>query len=120
MQGYVLYEKLKIYSEYRTALIVLTEEEHLRFNPDRGDTEGFVNIPLTIGNVIFSAFIREDKDVIRVSFRSKGDFPTNQFATEVYGGGGHLNASGGEFYGKLEDAVRKFEEALPTYKHLLK
>ena len=119
MQGYVLYEKMKIFSEYKTALLVLSEEEHLRFNPERGDTEGFVNIPLSIGNVVFSAFIREDKDVVRLSFRSKGNFPTNQFATEVYGGGGHLNASGGEFYGKLADAVKKFEEALPAYKHLL-
>jgi len=119
MQGYVLYKKMKIFSEYKTSLIVLSEEEHLRFNPERGDTEGFVNIPLSIGNVVFSAFIREDKDVVRVSFRSKGNFPTNQFAAEVFGGGGHLNASGGEFYGKLEDAVKKFEEALPAYKHLL-
>ncbi|MDR2621232.1 MAG: DHH family phosphoesterase [Dysgonamonadaceae bacterium] len=118
LQGYILYEKMKIFDEYKTSLMVLSEEEHMRFSPERGDTEGFVNIPLSIGNIIFSAFIREDKDVIRISLRSKGDFPTNQFATEVYGGGGHLNASGGEFYGKLEDAVKKFEEALPGYKHL--
>jgi phosphoesterase RecJ-like protein len=120
LQGFVLYEKLKIFNEYRTSLIVLSEEEHLRFKPERGDTEGFVNIPLSMGNIVFSAFIREDKDIVRISLRSKGDFPTNQFATEVFGGGGHLNASGGEFYGKLEDAVKKFEEALPAYKDLLK
>jgi phosphoesterase RecJ-like protein len=119
MQGYILYEKMKIFTEYKTALITLSEEEHLRFNPERGDTEGFVNIPLSMGNIVFSAFIREDKNVVRISLRSKGNFPTNQFAAEVYGGGGHLNASGGEFYGKPEDAVKKFEEALPAYKHLL-
>jgi len=119
MQGYVLYEKMKIFNEYKTSLIVLSEEEHLRFNPERGDTEGFVNIPLSIGSVVLSVFIREDKDVVRISFRSKGNFPTNQLAAEIYGGGGHLNASGGEFYGKLEDAVKKFEDALPAYKHLL-
>jgi phosphoesterase RecJ-like protein len=120
MQGYVLYEKMKIFSEYKTSLITLSEEEHMRFKPERGDTEGFVNIPLSIGNIVFSAFIREDKDVVRISLRSKGNFPTNRFATEVYGGGGHLNASGGEFHGKLEEAVRKFENALPDYRHLLK
>ena len=119
LQGYVLYEKLKILSEYKTSLMVLSEEEHMRFSPERGDTEGFVNIPLSIKTIVFSAFIREDRDIVRISLRSKGDFPTNQFATEVYGGGGHLNASGGEFYGKLEDAVKKFEDALPAYKHLL-
>jgi phosphoesterase RecJ-like protein len=119
MQGYVLYEKMKIFDEYKTSLITLSEQEHMKFNPERGDTEGFVNIPLSMEKIVFSAFIREDKDIIRISLRSKGTFPTNQFAAEVYGGGGHLNASGGEFSGTLEEAIGKFEEALPAYKHLL-
>jgi len=119
MQGYILYNKMKFFRNYNTSLISLTYEEHQQFKSQKGDTEGFVNIPLAIGKVIFSAFIREEKDVVRISLRSKGNFPTNQFAKEVFGGGGHLNASGGEFYGKLEDALRLFEEALPRYKHLL-
>ncbi|MDR1632816.1 MAG: bifunctional oligoribonuclease/PAP phosphatase NrnA [Dysgonamonadaceae bacterium] len=119
MQGYVLYEKMKIFDEYKTSLITLSEEEHLRFNPERGDTEGFVNIPLSMEKIVFSAFIREDKGIIRISLRSKGTFPTNRFAAEVYDGGGHLNASGGEFLGTLAEAVRKFEEALPGYRDLL-
>ena len=119
MQGYVLYNKMKIFRNYKTSLISLTYEEHQLFRSQKGDTEGFVNIPLSIDKIVFSAFIREEKDVIRISLRSKGDFPTNQFAKEVFGGGGHLNASGGEFYGKLVDALRIFEAALPRYKHLL-
>jgi len=119
MQGYILHNKLKIFRDYRTSLISLTYEEHQRFRSQKGDTEGFVNIPMAIGKIIFSAFIREEKDVVRISLRSKGNFPTNQFAKEVFGGGGHLNASGGEFCGKLEEALRLFEEALPRYKHLL-
>jgi Exopolyphosphatase-related proteins len=116
LQGYLLYEKLKIYKEYGTALMTLTNSEKNKFGWKKGDTEGFVNIPLTIEEVIFSAFIREDeKDMVRISFRSKGDFPTNEFAAKVYGGGGHLNASGGEFYGKIVDAVKLFEEALPGF-----
>jgi len=119
MQGYVLYNKLKFFRDYNTSLISLTQEEHQRFRSQKGDTEGFVNIPLAIEKVLFSAFIREEKEVVRISLRSKGNFPTNQFAKEVFGGGGHLNASGGEFHGKFEDALRIFEEALPRYKHLL-
>jgi len=119
MQGYVLYRKMRFFQNYKTALISLSYEEHQQFKSQKGDTEGFVNIPLTIENIVFSAFIREEKDVVRISLRSRGNFPTNQFAREVFGGGGHLNASGGEFYGKLEDALRLFEEALPRYKHLL-
>ena len=119
MQGYVLYHKMKIFREYRTSLLSLSYEEHQRFRSQKGDTEGFVNIPLATERVVFSAFIREEKEVVRISLRSKGNFPANQFAQEVFGGGGHLNAAGGEFYGKLEDALRLFEEALPRYKHLL-
>jgi phosphoesterase RecJ-like protein len=118
LQGYVLYEKMKLYEEYKTSLIWLNMEEHQRFNVQKGDTEGFVNIPLCMENIVFSVFIREDKDIIKISLRSKGTFPTNLFSAEVYGGGGHLNASGGEYYGKLEDAVKLFEEALPRYQHL--
>jgi phosphoesterase RecJ-like protein len=119
LQGYLLYEKMKIFDEYKTSLMALSEEEHMRFDPERGDTEGFVNIPLSMEKIVFSTFIREDKGIIRISLRSKGPFPTNRFAEEVYGGGGHLNASGGEFSGTLEEAVRKFEDTLPAYKDLL-
>ena len=119
MQGYILCNKMKMFRDCKTALISLSYEEHQRFRSQKGDTEGFVNIPLSIEKVNFSAFIREEKDIVRISLRSKGNFPTNQFAQEVFGGGGHLNASGGEFSGKLEDALRLFEEALPRYKHLL-
>jgi len=119
LQGYVLYEKMKIYPEYRTALIVLTKEEEHRFQWKRGDTEGFVNMPLSIENVIFSVFIREEESLIKVSMRSQGDFPTNQFAGKVFNGGGHLNASGGEYHGALDEAVALFENALPEFKSLL-
>ena len=46
-----------------------------------GDTEGFVNLPLSIEQVQFSAFIREDNNLIKVSLRSVGDFPCNLFAS---------------------------------------
>ena len=119
LKGYVLYEKMKIFSEYKTALITLSRGEQQRFQCEKGDTEGFVNIPLSIDNIVFSVFIREERDMIKISFRSRGNFPTNEFASEVFHGGGHLNASGGEFYGKLEDAVTLFEQSLPNFKHLL-
>jgi len=119
LQGFTIYEKMKIYPEYKTALITLSRDELQRFKRRKGDTEGFVNIPLSIEEIVFSVFIREEQDKIKISLRSKGSFPTNQFSADVFGGGGHLNASGGEFDGKLEDAVALFEKTLPKYKHLL-
>ncbi len=120
MLGYTLCEKMKIYPEYNSALIWLTNEEQSRYHVKKGDTEGFANLPLNIKGIIFSVFIREDNDFIKISFRSQGDFPSNKFAAQCYNGGGHLNASGGEFYGTMEEAIAIFEKALPEFGDLLR
>lgn len=119
MMGYLLSEKMKIYPEYKTALISLTQEEQKRFHSKKGDTEGFVNLPLNIKDIIFAVFLREDNEMIKISLRSQGEFPCNKFAAQCYNGGGHLNASGGEFYGTLDEAKAIFERALPEYKEWL-
>lgn len=120
LMGYVL-SNMRVYREYNSALISLTKEEQGRFDYIKGDSEGFVNIPLSIKNVCFSCFLREDteKRMIKISLRSVGSFPCNRVATEYFNGGGHLNASGGEFYGTMDEAVKVFEEALEKYKPLL-
>ncbi len=121
LMGFVLYSKMIVYPEFKSALITLTKEEQDRFNYTKGDTEGFVNIPLSIKDIRFSVFLREDKEkgMIKISLRSVGDFPCNQVATEFFNGGGHLNASGGEFYGSIPEAVELFKKALVRYQGLL-
>ncbi|MDL2247434.1 DHH family phosphoesterase [Bacteroides sp. OttesenSCG-928-J23] len=121
LMGYIL-SQMKVYSDHGAALISLTKEEQARFDYVKGDSEGFVNIPLSIKNVMFTCFLREDVDsnMIKISLRSVGTFPTNKVAAEFFNGGGHLNASGGEFYGTMEEAVALFEKALHAYESLLK
>ncbi len=116
LMGHILSE-MEVYPRYRTALISLTKKEQQTFDYIRGDSEGFVNIPLTIKNVILSCFLREDTErpLIKISLRSIGDFPCNRLATEFFNGGGHLNAAGGEFYGTMEAAKVRFEQALKQY-----
>ena len=96
LMGYVL-SNMKVYREYNSALISLTKEEQGKFDYIKGDSEGFVNIPLSIKNVRFSCFLREDTErrIIKISLRSVGTFPCNKLAAEFFNGGGHLNASGG-------------------------
>lgn len=120
LMGHVL-SHMKVYHDHRAALITLTKKEQSHFNYIRGDSEGFVNIPLSIKNVIFSCFLREDteKPMIKVSLRSVGKFPCNQMAAEFFNGGGHLNASGGEIYGTMEEAKQILEAALEKFKPLL-
>ena len=120
LMGYVL-SNMKVYREYNSALISLTKEEQGKFDYIKGDSEGFVNIPLSIKNVRFSCFLREDTErrIIKISLRSVGTFPCNKLAAEFFNGGGHLNASGGEFTGTMAEAKQVFEEALIKYKTLL-
>ena len=82
----------------------------------KGDTEGFVNLPLQMKGIVLSCFLREDKTMIKVSLRSVGRFSCTEFATSVFNGGGHRNASGGEFYGDMAGAVARFEEGLEQFR----
>ena len=118
LMGYVLYEKLRVFPEHHAALITLSREEMARFDFNKGDSEGLVNIPLQMKGIYFSAFLREDtdKDLIRVSLRSQGTFACNKFAAQYFNGGGHLNASGGQHKGSLEEAIEIFEKALEEFK----
>ena len=119
--GYVLYEKMEVFPQFHASLIWLTKEEQGRFQYVKGDTEGFVNMPLQMKGICFSVFLREDteKKMIKVSLRSVGSFPCNKVAAEFFNGGGHLNASGGEFYGTMPEAIELFKQALVKYEDLL-
>ncbi len=117
LQGYVLNEKMQVLTDCSTSLITLDDDELRRFNYKKGDTEGFVNMPLQINGVLMSAFFREDKEqgVIKLSFRSVGDVPCNRFSSDFFNGGGHQNAAGGEFHGTLDEAVARFRKGLDKW-----
>lgn len=114
MVGYLLSEKMKVDCDIHTAYLTLTRSEKTRFNHQIGDTEGIVNMPLTIECINFSAMFIETLDCIKISFRSQGDFDVNLFAREYFNGGGHKNAAGGRFYGQMNEAVARFEEIIKT------
>ncbi|MBG0859612.1 MAG: bifunctional oligoribonuclease/PAP phosphatase NrnA, partial [Bacteroidales bacterium] len=106
--GFALNNRMVVIPEYRTAYITLTREDLTSYNHVKGDTEGFVNLPLSIKGIIFSALFIEKDGFIKISFRSKGIFPVNEFAARYFSGGGHLNASGGEYPGTLDNTVSYF------------
>lgn len=112
LMGYTMNEKMSVYPDEKAALITLSVDELKRFHYVQGDTEGFVNMPLSIEGIEFVVFLREDPDYIKISLRSVGDFPSNTFASTYFNGGGHKNASGGEFFGTLSDARNVFEKGL--------
>ncbi len=113
--GYCLSEKMEVFPQYRSALIWLTTKELKQYDFHPGDIEGFVNYPLSINGVVFSAFFMEKNGVVKVSFRSKGSFSTNEFSGAHFNGGGHRNASGGEIKLPMAEAVALFKSLLPDY-----
>ncbi len=119
LMGYCLQHKMVVIPEWRSAYISITRDELKMFNFVPGDTEGFVNIPLSISNIVFSALFIEKEKYVKASFRSKGSFPANTFSSTHFGGGGHLNAAGGEDTISLEKVIEKFTQLLPAYSDLL-
>lgn len=116
LMGYCLDQKMKYIPEYKTAYMSLTQEEMRKYNFRIGDSEGFVNLPLSIKGIRFAVLFTEKKDLIKISLRSKGSFPVNELASKYFHGGGHLNAAGGESYDSLEKTIKNFVNLLPKYK----
>lgn len=128
LMGFCLYQKMRVFPKEHVAFIYMSRRELARFHFQSGDAEGLVNLPLQIKDVYYSCFMREDKVYaseeekangskvkVKISMRSQGDRPVNTFCQEVFGGGGHKNASGGEYYGPLPEAVKLFLENYQKY-----
>lgn len=112
LQGYALNRRMVVLPELKSAYIFLTKDDLKDYNHVKGDTEGFVNMPLSIKGIHFTALFIEKENFIKLSFRSKGKFPSNEFASKYFAGGGHLNASGGEYYDTLDNTIAHFLVAL--------
>ena len=119
LMGYALSERLTILTEYNTGNISLSIEDLARFNFQNGDTEGLVNYILSIKGISFAVLMLERDKSVKCSFRSIGQFPSNEVAREHFNGGGHTNASGGEHSGSLAEAEKLFRSVLPQYKKQL-
>ncbi|PRZ27918.1 DHH family phosphoesterase [Flavobacterium granuli] len=105
-------QNMKVLADHKTTYTTLTQEELNTFEHIKGDTEGIVNYGLTIKGIVFTAIFIENKEekIIKISFRSQGDFDVNQFARDHFNGGGHQNAAGGKSEVSMEETIAKFED----------
>jgi phosphoesterase RecJ-like protein len=104
-------QNMKVMMDHKTSYTSLTQEELNSFHYIKGDTEGIVNYGLSIKGVVFTAIFIENKEegIIKISFRSQGNFDVNQFARDHFQGGGHSNAAGGKSETSMEETLLKFE-----------
>ena len=115
LMGFCISNRMTVYPEYHAASMYITLEDQKAFNFVTGDNEGFVNMPLSIKGVVFSALFTEKEKYTKVSFRSKGEFAVNEVSEKYFNGGGHRNAAGGELYASLQETLSQFEKMLPEF-----
>lgn len=120
LMGYAQSSKMQILPEHQAAVIALSREELDEFGYKRGDTEALVNVPLSIPGITYSVFLREDETgYVKVSMRSKGSFSVKEICEAHFGGGGHVNASGGEMRAPLEEVLQRVIDVLSQYDSML-
>ena len=113
--GYVINRKMELIANGHVAYMSLKEHEMRRFGFQQGDSEGFVNYPLTIKKVKMSAMFIEQHNFIRISLRSRGNIDVNLFARKYFEGGGHKNAAGGKSYDSMEVTLDRYIRAVEAW-----
>ena len=111
-------KNMVILEDYNTAYITLSQDELETYGYQKGDTEGFVNYGLTLHGIYFAVIFIENKEegIVKISFRSEGEFSVNEFARKYFNGGGHTNAAGGRSDISLQETIEYFVSILKEYK----
>lgn len=98
---------MRYYLDDRFAVLVITRKDLAETGATADMTEGFIDFPMTVKTVEVGISLMETADKrYKVSFRSRGKVNVNEIAA-IYGGGGHILASGAVINGYLEDIIDK-------------
>jgi len=117
--GICLCCRLEVLYDFNTAIITVSKQDLEKYSIGTGETEGIVNYALSVSGMRLAAFIVERSDKVKLSLRSKGEFPANEICKKYFNGGGHRNAAGGTSTDSFEQVINQFKLILPEYKKLL-
>lgn len=113
--GYVLNDKMKLLWEHGTAYVGLTEEEMRRFNFKQGDSEGFVNYPLSIRGINLSGDVHRDAPrhpCLAAFARRRG---RQRLRTPLLRRRRPPQRCGGKSFVTMEETIRHFERSVREY-----
>ena len=113
--GYAINRKMEVIHNGTVAYMSLLESEMRRFQFQPGDSEGFVNYPLTIKSMKLSAIFVATHKFIRVSLRSLGCFDVDFIARKYFNGGGHRNAAGGKSFMTMRETIEHFKRSVAEF-----
>jgi phosphoesterase RecJ-like protein len=103
---------MQLDSTGRIAIVYLDHEMARSAGGTYEDTEGLINLPLTVKEIQAVVFFKQTEgDEYRVSMRSKGDIDIGAVAKE-FGGGGHKNAAGCTVTGAVDALQKLFIEKI--------
>jgi phosphoesterase RecJ-like protein len=116
LMGHIL-NTIDLDEDAHFAIMSLSLLDAQKFDVQSGDTEGLVNLALSVKNIAVAIFATErfNKEV-RISFRSKGNIDVSEFARTFFNGGGHFNAAGGVSHDGLEATINRIKTLIYTQK----
>lgn len=104
--------RLRYDLEDRVAVALVTQDMLKKYGLKQDATEGIVDFALTVDTVEVSICLMEVKrGQYKASLRSKGSVNVNEVAG-VFGGGGHILASGCMLFGDYEEVFDKLRYAV--------
>lgn len=104
-------ETMRYYMDGKVCIIAMTRDLLGKIGIEANDTEGIIDYAIAVRGVEIGVSICEEKaNEFKVSFRSRGR-NVDEIAA-VFGGGGHMYASGCRIFGKKEDVIDKILKAI--------
>ena len=106
---------IQTHYEGRLATMFVTGDMVRKTGAVFDETEGLINYALGLDGVVAAAIFLDIPSGVKISFRSKGDMPINNWAAQ-FGGGGHANASGAFVKnGQLKRVMKDVVDAAPPH-----
>ncbi len=105
--GEILHKNLDLNYELGVAIMWLDAKDMRKHRYQTGDTEGFVNMPLSLDGINKSVLVTEMDQEVKLSFRSRSGYTINTFASAYFNGGGHKNAAGGRSLDSFDNTMKK-------------
>ncbi len=99
--------KMRLYLDDKVGVLTITRKDIEDAGALDNMTEGFIDYPMTVDSVeVGISLLEMGKNRYKISLRSKGKVDVNEIAS-IYGGGGHIQASGALINGYMEDIIDK-------------
>lgn len=102
---------IKLYDNDQICIMYISQEMLKSLGLENTDTADVISFGMQIGSVESAALLKETKDGIKISIRSKSRIDVSKIA-EVFGGGGHKRAAGLLINGSLKNAEQQILNAL--------